>query len=369
MSDAQIRLAAEGIEVLVDGTLGMILDVVVVSQGRRIAPFAKAPWRDLAMDDARFPEGMAPHLARLAADFFCAPFSVDDIEGAPGHGKTANGPWRLVDQVRRPPLTRARFELVPTVSGATVSKTLLLVDGHPFLYQQHVLSGVRLAIPVAHHAMIDASGGVDLALSPKAFAETPATPLESDPSLGRSLLAYPAHTSDLGAFPTADGSSVSLLSYPIGQRHEDFVMLVDEDRGATTLGWAIARRRAHRDSVILAKPAGRLPQTMLWYSNRGRDYAPWLGEHADVLGIEEACSYSLSGWAASIAENPLSAAGIPTAVNVDASAPAVISFAMGALAGEVAHEDGGFRLLSGPREWVPFERDFVTSGRLFDELC
>ena len=368
VTDQDVRLIADGIEVTFDPTLGMVLEVVVESEGRRISPFAKAPWRELPAVDPRFPDDMAPHLARLSGDFFCAPFSVDDIDGAPVHGKTANGPWQLVDLSRRPPFTRALYRLADDLSGATVTKALLLVDEHPFLYQQHVIEGADLSIPVGHHAMIDASGGLDLALSRKAFAETPAISLESDPERGRSILAYPARSPDLAAFPMADDALVSLLEFPMGQRHEDFVMLVDEDRGTDTLGWAIARRRSHRDSVILAKPTGRLPQTMLWYSNGGRDYAPWLGQHVDVLGIEEACSYSLNGWAASIAANPLNTMGIPTAVTVGATQPAIISFAMGATAGEVEFVDGGFIRCSPSRQTLPFERDYVTGVRRFEEL-
>lgn len=362
------ELSAEGIQVVFDASLGMIRDLVVTIDGRTISAYAKAPWRDLPTSDPRFPSDMAPHLARLSTDFFCAPFAVDDIEGAPGHGRTANSRWRFVDRSRSGAIVRARFELEATIAGLSVSKTLLLIDGHPFLYQQHVLAGADVAIPVAHHAMVDASGGVDLSFSPKAFAETPPTPLEPDPSRGRSLLSYPAHVTDLSAFPLADGTQASLLSYPIGQRHEDFVMLVDEQERADPLGWAIAYRRGQDDSAILAKPAARLPQTMLWFSNRGRDYAPWLGEHADVLGIEEACSYSLHGWSASVAPNPLSASGVPTSVSVRRAEPAVISFAMGAGPGAVAYSDGAFRR-SGGGAIVPFDRSLVVGDRRFEDLA
>ena len=107
---------------------------------------------------------------------------------------------------------------------------------------------------------------------------------------------------------------------------------------------------------------------MLWFSNRGRDYAPWLGEHADVLGIEEACSLSLRGWSASIAPNPLSEAGISTAIHVGKGRPAVISYAMGAVPGRAVHEAGGFRLLTPGGEAIPFEPRLVTSGVPFDEM-
>jgi len=361
------RFSTDGIEVVFDASIGMIRDLAVSVEGRRIDPFAKAPWRDLPPDDPRFPAGMAPHLARLSGDFFCVPFSTDDVEGAPGHGKTANSRWRLADQRRSGRALLVRFELEDTIAGLSVSKTLLLVDGHPFLYQQHVLAGADVDIPVAHHTIIDASGGLELSTSRKAFAETPRVPLEPEPSLGRSLLAYPARGTDLSAFPMADGSAADLLEFPIGERHTDFVMLVDADRDPHTLGWAIARRRSHGDSVILAKAADMLPETMLWYSNRGRDYAPWLGEHADVLGIEEACSYSLHGWSASIAPNPLTDIGIPTAIRVTKSAPAVVSYAMGVVPGGAMRGDGGFRRDPGGVA-IPFQSRFVTGGVPFDEM-
>jgi hypothetical protein len=368
-SDTLVRLAAEGIDVSFNPKIGMILDVVVDWRGRRVAPFARAPWRDLAPGSERFPGDMPPHLAQLSADFFCAPFCADDVEGAPPHGKTANSPWRLVDKARVAPYSRATFELSASVAGASITKTLLLIDGHPFLYQQHVLTGASLEIPVSHHAMVDASGGLDLSLSPVAFAETPARPPESDPAMGRSLFAYPARSVDPAAFPMADGTTASLLTYPVAARHEDVVMLVDQERAANALGWAIARRRGHGDSVMLAKPSGLLPQTMLWFSNGGRYYPPWLGEHTDVLGIEMGCSYSSYGWAASVAPNPLSEAGIPTAVTVPESGRTLISFAMGAVPGEVCFEDDRFLLRATPGVDVPFARDLVIGDRLLEQLA
>ena len=209
MTETHYRLAADGIEVVFDPGSGMLRELAVTRDGRRSAPYAKAPWRDLPMDDPRFPAGTAPHLARLSIDFFCAPFAADDIEGTAPHGKTANGRWRLVGEGRRGPVARATFVLDGSIAGLTVTKTLLVIDGHPFLYQQHVLAGATVAIPVAHHAMVDASGGLELTTSPKAFAETAGTPIETDPALGRSILAYPAR-SDPRRFPRADGTTADL---------------------------------------------------------------------------------------------------------------------------------------------------------------
>ncbi len=348
----------------------MVLDVAIEWRGNQIAPFAKAPWRHLPLEHPRFPPGMPPHLARLSADFFCAPFCADDVEGSPAHGKTANSRWRLVDVSRSAPHSRAVFELCATVAGASVTKTLLLIDHQPFLYQQHVLTGADVRLPVAHHTMVDATGGIELRVSPVLFAETPASPLESDPAMGRSVLAYPARSADPASFPRADGARTSLLSFPFSERQEDFAVLIDDQHGSDALGWAIAFRRGHGDSVVLAKATRQLPETMLWFSNGGRTYAPWLGEHTEVLGIEMGCSYSSNGWAASIAANPFSEAGIPTSVDVREGERTVVSYAMGAAPGLVRYVDGGFVTQSPETATapVPFTRDLVTGDSLFQEM-
>ena len=67
---------------------------------------------------------------------------------------------------------------------------------------------------------------------------------------------------------------------------------------------------------MLKNPA-RLPLTMLWFSNGGRFYAPWNGRHRHVLGVEDGCTCSLYGHAASIAPNEMNAIGIPTSISLD----------------------------------------------------
>ena len=56
---------------------------------------------------------------------------------------------------------------------------------------------------------------------------------------------------------------------------------------------------------------------MLWFSNGGRDYAPWNGRNVGVLGIEEGRAFSANGFKASVAENALSKTGVPTALKLD----------------------------------------------------
>jgi hypothetical protein len=210
------------------------------------------------------------------------------------------------------------------VAGAVVDKVWRLRDDHPFLYQRHEFHGGTRALPVAHHAMVDLRTGGRLAFSPRLWAESPGKVLEP----GRSLLAYPARSTDLSAFPGRDGP-VDLTRMPLGRRHEDFVMLVDDPD--QTLGWATALRPAMGDVALLIKRVAQLPQTMLWISNGGRDAAPWCGQHVGVLGIEDACALAGEGWAAAIAPNRLTAQGIATAVDLTAAPVMSVASVIGAL--------------------------------------
>ena len=54
------------------------------------------------------------------------------------------------------------------------------------------------------------------------------------------------------------------------------------------LGWTTVTRPEEGDLFLSLRNARRLPMTMLWHSNGGRDYAPWSGRHFGCLGVEEA---------------------------------------------------------------------------------
>jgi hypothetical protein len=316
-------LAARGIRIVFDAAQGQLARFEVLRGERILSPFARVPWADTPDPGFDLPEAQA-HLRRMSGDFFCAPFCIDDVSDGPFHGWSANAAWDLVDSQRLPDGFRARFRLSHTIAGAVVEKIWVLRDDHPFLYQRHDFIGGAGAIPVAHHAMIDLRTGGDLRFSPKLWAETPS----SDIQPGRSVLAYPGRSKDLTAFPGKTGP-VNLTRYPIGLRHEDFAMLVDDP--AERIGWATATRPAYGDAAILMKRVSVLPQTMLWLSNGGRDAAPWSGRHVGVLGIEDACALAGEGWSAAIAPNRLTDQGIPTAINLAAAPVVSIATVMGAV--------------------------------------
>ena len=209
----------------------------------------------------------------------------------------------------------ARFRLDRKAMGADLVKELRLVDGHPFLYQRHVFTGGQAdGMSVANHAMVSLPNGGRISFSPKRWWETPVTPLETDPARGRSLLASPTRTTDPTHFPLAAGGEADITRYPFASRHEDFAIGVEAE--GSRLGWTTVARGAEGDLFISLRNPARLPMTMLWFSNGGRDYAPWSGRHVNCLGVEEGLNRNMLGDSIGRSPNPLDAAGMPTGLSL-----------------------------------------------------
>jgi len=306
-----VEFAAKGISARIELLHGMISELVVERDRRRIAMLHKAPWLGETM-----PPDAAPHLAGLAGDFFCAPFGDASADNAPGHGWPANSLWIHLGTSRDGGETIARFRLDRDVMGAELVKELRLVDDHPFLYQRHIFSGGHAeGMAVANHAMVSLPNGGQLSFSPKRWWETPVTPLETDPARGRSLLASPSKTTDPRHFPLAAGGDADITHYPFASRHEDFAIGIEAE--GSRLGWTTVARDAEGDIFISLRNPARLPMTMLWFSNGGRDYAPWNGRHVGCLGVEEGLIRKMLGDSVRRTPNPLDVAGVPTGLTLD----------------------------------------------------
>lgn len=319
-----LGFSAKGVSVCVDLSVGALSDLIVEQGGRALRPLHRAPWIDEPRES--LPPDISPGLARLSGDFLCAPFSANDIDPAPGHGWTANAPWEVVSSGPIEGGWQARIRLTRLVCGATVDKVLTLRDGHPFLYQQHDFVGGSGAVSVAHHPMARMEDGGRLSFSPKRFAETPANPLEPDPGRGRYLFAYPTRTEDLTRLASRDGATMDLTVYRNEDRREDFVALVEAEHDGP--GWTALARNSERDLLLVLKNPAELPVTMLWFSNGGRDYAPWNGRHLGVLGIED--GRAVAGHAASIGDNSLKRQGVETSFELDQNGTVSFRHVLGA---------------------------------------
>jgi hypothetical protein len=369
MAERFHTVRAAGIAVTIDLGVGHLRAVEIERDGRRLTPFYTAPWIDdpaIAQD-----ESIPGNLRFLSGDFFCAPFGRSDVEEAPPHGWPANSAWAHLDTRAHPGGgSIARFALGKAVMGARLIKEITLRDGHAFIYQRHVFEGGSGAVTTASHPMTRFATHGRLSFSPKAYAETPDFPQEADPARGRSALAYPARFADLGKAPLKDGGTTDLRSYPIASRHEDFVMLVEAQ--GSPLGWAAAVRPDAGDIVLSLKNPAHFPVTMLWFSNGGRDYKPWNGRNVGVLGIEEGRVWSAYGHAASIASNPLSESGVPTALQLQPGGTAEVRHVIGGVPlptgwSEIASVEptaGALTLrgVGGGHAKIPFDTGFLAAG-------
>jgi hypothetical protein len=322
---AHVEIEANGIRARFEPLFGTISELVVERDGRKVAMLHKAPWIGEQM-----PEDAAPHLGGLAGDFFCAPFGDASADSAPGHGWPANATWTHLGTERKDGETVARFRLDRKAMGADLVKELRLVDGHPFLYQRHIFTGGHAeGMSVANHAMVSLPNGGQLSFSPKRWWETPQIPLEPDPARGRSLLACPVKVTDPRHFPLAAGGEADITHYPFASRHEDFAIGVEVE--GSKLGWTTVARSKEGDLFISLRNPARLPMTMLWFSNGGRDYAPWSGRHVGCLGVEEGLNRTMLGDSAGRTPHPLDAVGVPTGLTLDPNGSVEVRHVIGSV--------------------------------------
>ncbi|MHC0054996.1 hypothetical protein [Actibacterium sp. D379-3] len=348
-----MTLAVPGASLTLDPYLGNLRDLRFRAGARWLVPLHSAPWLDEPA--VRADPAIAPVERNLSGDFFCAPFGAS--AGVPVHGWSANSAWSVVQLVQSGTAAVAGLVLDRVVQGARLEKELLLKRDVPLLYQSHIVTGGTGTLPVAHHPMLRPGPEARLSFSPKQLALTGDIPLEP----GRNWLKYPAQSSDLADFPGANGP-VDLHRYPARPGHEDFVTLVEVP--GRRLGWTAVLRA--EDVVFVLKDPAVLPVTMLWYSNGGRDYAPWNGRHLGVLGIEDGCAPGAGQGEGAV----LQARGVATHLDLHPDRTHVIRHVIGVVPrpagwGRVVdiRQDGDRLLIegdSGAPVVLPFEPEFLS---------
>ena len=355
-------VSSDRVSLGVTATGGHLSDVAFdIGGASRVMPMHTAPWSP----DELGPD-IDPILHVLRGDFFCAPFAANDVDAAETriHGATANGAWRLaasgdgwIDAVLESP-----------VMGARVTKRVEVRPGETMVYQRHTLEGGHGRLPLGQHAMLHADQPLRLAFSPFVWAGTPPVPVETPPE-GRSVLATGQTMTDLTRTALADGGTADISRFPFDTGHDDIWSLASEPDLA--FAWTAATCADAGWTWFGLKDPRTLPETLIWTSHGGRQYAPWNGRHTHCIGLEEICSYFHLGHAASIADNPLSLRGIPTSATLQPNGAVVIPYMFGLVAtppgfsavARIDEEDGGVIIADadGHEVFAACDVSFVTN--------
>ena len=357
-------LASNRTSLAVTETGGHLSDVTFsLPGGRKISPMHIAPWIGETM-----PADAPALLGVLRGDFFCAPFGGSDVIAGETrvHGLPASGTWRLTNT--GPAALDAVLD--GDVMGAKLTKHVEVRPGEAMVYQRHTFAGGSGRLPIGHHAMLRANSPLQLAFSPWTKALTHPEPVEVPPH-GRMLLANNQTISDLKQAKCVDGGTVDLTVYPTPDGYETIWMLIADQ--TQPFAWTAATAAEEGWVWFALKDPRILPQTLLWHSNGGRDYPPWNGRHKRVIGLEEICGYFHVSHKEAIGNNPVAAAGSPTAIELHPGRDFTVCYVFGlaemppgfGAVTNIVEAPGGVKLLDagGQETFAACDVSFVTGQK------
>ncbi len=318
--------------------------------------------------------GIPPMLKACRGDWFCMPFGGNDRayrrEQYPPHGETANNNWTVVEAANSKGRHTLHLAMQTKIRKGRIDKFVMLVDGHPAVYQRHVLSGYRGPMNFGHHATLefpDREGAGLISTSPFVFGQVFPGEFEAARNFGYTSLKPGATFVSLDNVPTANGGAADLTKYPARRGYEDLCMIVADN--ARPFSWTAVSFPEERYVWFALKDPKVLASTIFWISNGGRHYAPWNGRHLNRLALEEVTAYFHYGIAESAHHNPVNEIGYKTAINLSPREPTVVNYIMAAVPvprgfDRVASIDAEGRGVvvtcdSGKRVAVPVELDFL----------
>lgn len=322
---------------------GFLAPVTFKIGSKRVAPYSVAPWALENLSDPSYTTG----LKVLRGDFFCAPFGANALpfrgEMHPSHGESANSRWTFTGARQSARELVADFHLKTSIRPGEIQKQIRLVGSHTCLYNRHTLSGFSGPMPLGHHATIkfpDEPMSGHISCAPFIHGQVFPDAFENPATKGYQSLKPGSIFKSLRQVEMIDGAMADLTHYPARPGFEDLVMMVTNPK--QRLGWNAVT--FPRDGYVwfALKDTQVLRNTVLWISNGGRHYAPWSGRHCHVMGIEDVTANFHYGLTESARDNPLSRAGMPTAIELSPEKPLVVNYIMG-----VVGIPGGFDRVAG----------------------
>ena len=322
------RLANAGIEAFVTVQGGHLGPVTHRCGRRKVQPYSVAPWAEEPLG-----RDVIPLLKSLRGDFFCLPFGGNSTpyrgERHPGHGQTASANWKFQSLETRNGRSGLHLRLDTTVRSGRVDKRVWIVEGHPVVYQQHVIRGMRGPMSLGHHAMLkfpDEPGCGRISTSRFVRGQVLTEPFERPENRGYSILKPGAVFKSLDRVPTVTGEWADLTRYPARRGYDDLAAIIADPEGS--LAWTAVVFPGHGYAWFALKDPRVLRQTVFWISNGGRHYPPWNGRHVNVLGLEEVTGWFHFGLAESARPNPWSKLGHPTCIPLAPDRPFVVNYLM-----------------------------------------
>ncbi|TVQ37933.1 MAG: hypothetical protein EA384_10615 [Spirochaetaceae bacterium] len=314
---------------------GMMAPVLFFRDSRNpVQPYYVSPWQE------EKPAPGEPVLIPLRGDFFCMPFGADNAYRAENHvvhGEPATASWTFESYARGQGRTLFTAGMKTRQRPGQVTKRILLKDNQNVVYTQHELSGYSGKTSLGHHATLNPGmepGGMLISTSPVEFGL--ARPMPPNYTLEGEYLSLDGSKPfrSMQKVPTIwkDPATVDIGIFPAREGYCDIVGLVSKGARAA----ATSRRPAWTTAVFpggkylwfALKNASLLPLTLFWMENRGRHGAPWSGRNV-CIGLEDVCGYLAEGLAPSLKKNPLSEAGVPTAVKLSPAKPVRINYIQG----------------------------------------
>jgi hypothetical protein len=293
------------------GMLGPTL--FVLPDGRQVTPFQVAPWADEAGGEV-----LPGILKRLRGEWPCVPFGSDADRAAAGgwpgsrsagtvdafpHGFSSNNDWRFeagrdgcitlaIDYPDAHPIRGLRRTVTPDPDAAALDFALEI--------------DVRrdCVLPIGLHPSFrlpTKPGAMRIEVGSEVAGMTFPVAVDDSSIFEQNALLEPWHD-----VPLRDGSRLDARQVPLARATEELVQLLDMP------GSAALRNTAEGYRVRLSWNPEHYPSALLWFSNRGRTFAPWNGRHL-ALGLEPICSAFDLGQQISAAENPISRRGMKTA--------------------------------------------------------
>jgi hypothetical protein len=300
-------------------------------RGGILEPFYTAPWwKEPWMEDADW------IIRLLRGDFFCLPFgsNVEPVGGRKYllHGRTANDCWEPVSSEERKGETTLVARMDLDEPGSEVEKTIRLLDGQPVIYQRHVVRGLELKSPVAHHPTLqcpEAPGSAIVDLSPPLAGFTIPSPVDIPENKGYGLLMPNAAITDRTRVPTVYGGVADTSRYPVRRGHEDGVMYVNDPAREFVFTSVTMPERGLL--YFQLKNPRVFSETLFWMCDGGRYSAPFNGRATGVLGAEEITGYFWEGIKPSIEPNAIAQKVYRTTVDFRRGTPQDFRLIMAAI--------------------------------------